>query len=389
MHNIIEDILSGQLSDINIAMFIAASAGDRLTKNEVLDLTKAMIDTGQKLSWPSDLVVDKHCVGGLPGNRTTPIVVSIVAAYGFMIPKTSSRSITSPAGTADTMEVFTNVNLDIPQMKKVVEKENGCMVWGGAVALSPADDLLIRIERTADIDSEGQMVASILSKKISAGSTHVVIDVPIGTTAKVRTLKSAELLKNFLKAIAQSLGIQIKIIFTDGSQPVGRGIGPSLEARDVLSVLMNDKNAPQDLRERALILSAHILEFSPAIKEGEGLSIAENILNSGKAFQKFQAICQAQGDWKEIPTAPYTHLIESSRSGTIINIDNRLLARTAKLAGAPHSKCAGIELLTPLYNMVKKSEPLFRIHAQTRSELHYALHFLKQGHRIFQIEASA
>src|SRR3989338_3277773 len=144
IRDIIDDLLSGQLSDINIAMFIAAISGDRLSKKEVFDLTKAMIDTGKHLTWPSELIVDKHCVGGLPGNRTTPIVVAIVAAFGLIIPKTSSRAITSPAGTADTMEVFTEVNLDIKTMRKVVEQENGCIVWGGSMTLSPADDLLIR-----------------------------------------------------------------------------------------------------------------------------------------------------------------------------------------------------------------------------------------------------
>ena len=146
-----------------------------------------MVKTGKILTWPSDLIVDKHCVGGLPGNRTTLIVVPIVAAFGLMIPKTSSRAITSPAGTADTMEVFAPVNLDIKTMRKVVEQENGCIVWGGSVSLSPADDLLIRIERPMDLDSEGQLVASILSKKIAAGSNHLVIDIPIGSTAKIRT----------------------------------------------------------------------------------------------------------------------------------------------------------------------------------------------------------
>lgn len=164
--HIINDIVSGQLSDINIAMYLAASGGDRLSMKEIIDLTRAMIHSGQQLSWDIPFIVDKHSVGGLPGNRTTPIVVSIVAAFGLVIPKTSSRAITSPAGTADTMEVFTNVDLSINEMKKVVEQENGCLVWGGSMALSPADDLLIRIERTANIDSEGQMVASILSKKL-------------------------------------------------------------------------------------------------------------------------------------------------------------------------------------------------------------------------------
>ncbi len=387
--HIITDLIKGELSDINIAMFIAASADDHLSKKEIIDLTRAMVDVGQRLTWPSPCVVDKHCVGGLPGNRTTPIVVAIVAAFGLMIPKTSSRAITSPAGTADTMEVFTSVNLDIPSMKKVVEQENGCLVWGGSMALSPADDLLIRIERTANLDSEGQMVASILSKKIAAGSSHIVIDIPIGTTAKVRSIQQAEILKRLLESIAKEFGLETKIIFTDGSQPVGRGIGPALEATDVLAVLTCNQDAPQDLRERALTLAGYVIEFSPSVVSGQGIHIARDILNSGKALAKFQAICEAQGGLCEIPTAPFSHTIESRVSGTIINIDNRYIARIAKLAGAPESKSAGIELLTPLHSIVAKSQPLFKIYAETHGQLQYALDFLRQGHEIFQIEVSS
>lgn len=386
---IIEDAISGQLSDINIAMFIAASGGDRLNKREVIDLTQAMVDTGQRLTWPSQLVVDKHCVGGLPGNRTTPIVVAIVATFGLMIPKTSSRAITSPAGTADTMEVFTTVDLDLPRMQKVVEQENGCLVWGGSVDLSPADDLLIRIERTANLDSEGQMVASILSKKIAAGATHIVIDMPIGPTAKVRSTAQAELLKNLLLTTAKKFGLDIKVLFSDGSQPIGRGIGPALEARDVLAVLHCDKNAPKDLREHALTLAGQVIEFSSNISPGQGKVIATNILDNGKAFNKFQAICKAQGGMHDIPTAPYVHTVESINSGRIVNIDNRYISCLAKLAGAPRSKSAGVELLTPLHTVIGKSQPLFKIYSESEGELNYALDFLKQGHDIFQIETNS
>lgn len=389
LRDIVDDLLSGQLSDINIAMFIASIAGDRLSKKEVFHLTKAMIDTGQHLTWPSPLVVDKHCVGGLPGNRTTPIVVAIVAAFGLLIPKTSSRAITSPAGTADTMEVFTTVNLDIAKMRQVVEQENGCVVWGGSVSLSPADDLLIRIEKALDLDSEGQMVASILSKKIAAGSTHIVIDIPIGTTVKVRSISNAETIKSFLKSVARKFNIETKIIFSDGSQPVGNGIGPALEARDVLSVLQCDNNAPKTLRERALTLAGKVIEFSPSVHPGQGKIIAADILDSKRALAKFEAICKAQGGgMREIPTAPYTHIVESNISGTIVNINNRFISRIAKLAGAPQSKAAGVELLTSVGSIVKKGQPLFTIHSETQGELNYALDYRNQGHEIFQIDES-
>lgn len=386
---IIDDIVSAKLSDINIAMYIAASAGKKMSNKEIYDLTKAMVQSGQCIKWQQNIIVDKHCVGGLPGNRTTPIVVAIVAAFGLTIPKTSSRAITSPAGTADTMEVFTHVNLDINQMKKVVEQENGCVVWGGSMSLSPADDLLIRIERTANIDSEEQMVASIISKKVAAGANNLLIDIPIGTTAKIRNFERAEYLKRILIHISKKFHINTKVLFSDGSQPIGKGIGPVLEAIDVLNVLDCISSAPQDLRKRALNIAAEIIEFSPNINHGEGLQIATDILDSGKALKKFLAICKAQGGIKDIHKSKICYTIESTSSGTIVNIDNLLLAQVAKLAGAPKSKSAGVELLTPLRTIISKSQPIFNVYAETKGELQYALDFLKQGNEIFQIESSS
>ncbi len=386
INQIMEDLTAGRLSDIDIAMFLSASAAIGLNQRETLDLTHAMVNTGKILTWPSDLIVDKHCVGGLPGNRTTLIVVLIVAAFGLMIPKTSSRAITSPAGTADTMEVFAPVNLDIKSMRKVVEQENGCIVWGGSVSLSPADDLLIRIERPMNLDSEGQLVASILSKKIAAGSNHLLIDIPIGPTAKIRSAQEANVLKSILEKTAQAFSIKTTIIVTDGAQPVGRGIGPALEAQDILSVLSSDKNAPSDLRERALTLAGHIIEFSPKVQSGTGKSIATSILESGKALEKFEAICKAQGGMFTIPKSNYKHTVEATKPGKIISIDNNHIARLAKLAGAPTYKTSGIELLTKVNSIVKKNEPLFIIHAEAKGELDYALSYLHQGHTIFQIE---
>lgn len=383
---IVNDVIAGQLSDIHIAMFLTAIAGNRLSIKEVIDLTSAMVKTGQQLSWPSSLVVDKHCVGGIPGNRTTLIVVPIVAAFGLMIPKTSSRAITSPAGTADTMEIFAPVNLTIKKIQQVVEQENGCIVWGGSVSLSPADDVLIQIERSMDLDSEGQLVASILSKKMATGSTHIVIDIPIGETAKVRSLAQAENIKNYLKAVAKALAIETQVLFTDGSQPVGRGIGPALEAKDVLAVLSCDSDAPQDLRERALVIAGNILEFSPNVAKGSGRQLATSILDNKQALKKFEAICKAQGGLFDIPTAPYTKTLCAKKKGKISRIDNRLLSRLAKLAGAPQSKAAGVKLLTSLNSFVEIGQPLFTVHAETQGELRYALDFHRRGHSIMHIE---
>ncbi|MDE3060606.1 MAG: thymidine phosphorylase family protein [Pseudomonadota bacterium] len=383
---IIEDAVAGHLSDIHTSAFVAACAGGRLNEEEIFYLTHAMAAAGELLSWGKELVVDKHCVGGLPGNRTTPIVVAIVAAYGLIMPKTSSRSITSPAGTADTMEVLAPVELSLDQIRKVVEKENGCIAWGGAVSLSPADDVLIRVERALNVDSEGQLVASVLSKKIAAGSTHVVIDIPIGPTAKVRDASMGIRLQHLLRHVGKLSGLTIKVVLTEGFEPVGRGIGPALEARDVVQVLTNHQDAPADLREHALLLAGNVLEFSPAIERGKGIAIAEDLLRNGKAWAKFQAICEAQGGMREIPQSCCRHDYLAEKTGKITQIDTRRIALLAKLAGAPQFKAAGVDLHVKLHAIVEKGQPLFTIHSQSSGELNYALSFLHESNELIRLE---
>lgn len=382
---IVQDIKSGKYSKVHLASFVSACAGDHLDLEEITWLTEAMVDAGERMDWGRDNIVDKHCVGGLPGNRTTPIVVSIVAAAGLTIPKTSSRAITSPAGTADTMETMTPVNLSAAHIRRVVEKEGGCFVWGGAVQLSPVDDLLIKVERAMDIDSEGQMVASVLSKKAAAGSRKVVIDIPVGPTAKVRTHLQALKLKYFFSVVGMVLGINTEIIISDGSQPIGVGIGPALEARDVLRVLRNDPAAPQDLRKHSLNLTAALLELGEKANRGDGLSLAGKILDSGEAYRKFLAICEAQGGFREPESAPYKHEITAGKAGKVTAIDNRLLSKVAKLAGAPIDKLAGVECLVKHGDRVGAGTVLFRIHSESKGELDYALSFVKTQDNIVKI----
>lgn len=376
MREIMGDVVAGRYSDLHLAAFVTACAGDRLDTSETTALTRAMIDVGARLTWPQPMIVDKHCVGGLPGNRTTLIVVPIVAAAGLTIPKTSSRAITSPAGTADTMEVLAPVALDSAAMRRVVEREGGCIVWGGSVGLSPADDVLISVERPLDLDSEGQLVASVLSKKAAAGSTHVVIDMPVGPTAKVRSSEAAARLGTEMRRVGGAIGIDVRVLVTDGSQPVGRGIGPALEAKDVLAVLGRDPDAPADLRARALHLAGSILEFSAAVPPGTGLALATAILDDGRAFDKLRAICARQGGMREPPQAAHRRAFEAGRTGKVVEVDNRRLARGAKLAGAPQAPAAGIEFLTPVGTQVERGQPLFVVHAQAPGELAYAFDYL-------------
>ena len=384
---IIEDIVRERYSDVELAAFISAFSSQPPDGTEMVALTRAMVEVGDRLSWPGAMVLDKHSVGGLPANRTTPLIVSIIAAAGLVIPKTSSRAITSPAGTADAMETMAPVDLDVAGMRRVVEQEGGCIVWGGSVSLSPADDILIRVERALDIDSPAQLVASVLSKKIAAGSTHVLLDLPVGPTAKVRTDADAAELSGHLESVGAELGLLVKPVQTDGRQPVGRGIGPALEARDVLAVLRRDPSAPADLEDRACLLAGSLLELAGQAAEGQGQAEAAAILGDGRALAKFMAICEAQGGFREPPVATLRHEILAATAGSVRDIDNRELARIAKLAGAPAAKAAGVEIQAKLGEPVDKGQPLFIIHAEAPGELDYALAYATANPNVIDVRA--
>lgn len=388
LRTIIGDVVGGRYADVHLAAFLTACAGGRMADAEVIGLTRAMVGVGARLFWNKSPVVDKHSVGGLPGNRTTPLVVSIVAACGLTMPKTSSRAITSPAGTADSMATVTDVDLSLDEIRRVVESEGGCMAWGGSVELSPADDRLIRIERALDIDSDSQLVASVLSKKVAAGSSHVVIDMPVGPTAKVRSEAAADELERLLVAVGESLSLKVSVLRGDGRQPMGRGIGPALEARDVLAVLENDSDPPEDLRERSIALAGRILELADAAEQGSGVELAREVLADGRAREKFRAICRAQGGLREPPEADHRREVTAERSGRVERVDNRKIARVAKLAGAPDAPAAGLEFLTPIDTRIESGQPLFVVHAETPGEMEYAMEYVEREPNIIELEES-
>ncbi|TWX71378.1 thymidine phosphorylase family protein [Colwellia sp. C1TZA3] len=379
-HLICQDILENRYSKMEIAAFLVACSHNGLERQEVLFLTKAMVDTGEVLNWGETIVVDKHCIGGIPGNRTTMIVMPIVAAHGMLMPKTSSRAITSPAGTADTMEVLAKVELSIEQMQEVVHQNRGMLTWGGTARLAPVDDILISVERPLSMDSTGQLVASILSKKIAAGSTHLLIDIPVGPSAKIHNNQAALALRKLFEYIGDLFGLHIDVVISDGSQPIGNGIGPALEARDVQQVLSNNKNAPSDLREKSLRLAGRILEFDPDVRGGQGYNIARDILESGRAFEKMQAIILAQGAQpKRQGKAPLEYVMIASKSGYVDAINNLNIAHIASLAGAPIEKYAGVDLIKKVGDKVKKGDTLFIIYACFKSDFEFSTQFAHEN----------
>ncbi len=377
-YHIMDDITHDRLTDIEKTYFVAGCYTNKLTNKEVVDLTKAVVDTGDKIKFKG-LTLDKHCIGGVPNNRTTMIVIPIISALGYTMPKTSSRAITSPAGTADTMECLAKVELSQKEIIQVVNKVGGCMAHGGSMNLAPADDKIIKIEHPLSIDAEGQLLASVMAKKYSVSSNYVLIDIPMGKTTKAKTKSQADKLKKKFVSLGKALGMKVKVIVTDGSQPIGNGIGPLLEAEDVMKVLANDCSAPSDLRKKALYMSGVLLEMVGEAKKSKGYQMAKEVLENGKALQQMERIIKAQGEIKKPNLGKFKQDVVSSKTGKVKEIDNVIISKLSHYAGAPVDKGAGMYLYKKVGDKVKKGEKLFTIYAAGKTKLGLALEELKRN----------
>ena len=383
----ISEVVRNNLTEAEIAYFIAAEKIFGLSMDETIYLTRAMVDNGNKMEFANGIIADKHCIGGIAGNRTTPLVVSICTSAGLKIPKTSSRAITSAAGTADVIETIANVEFSSSELKKIVDKTGGCLVWNGSLGLSPSDDKIIQVERLLNLDTEAQLLASIMSKKIAAGSNHLLIDIPYGENAKSKKPEAKNLEKKF-KILADHFNIKIKIVLTDGNQPIGNGIGPVLEMLDVLAILKNKEYAPKDLREKSLFLSSELLSLC-GIKSAR--KKAEEILNSGKALEKFKEIINAQNGKKDFESriknlkpAKFSKTVYSNKTGKIVRINNKGINQLCRILGTPASASSGVYIHKHL-GPVKENDSLITLYCESEQKLKEGLDFYRDE-TVFEIK---
>jgi len=380
IHSIIEAIVKNSLSETEIAFFILSIYKCGMTLDETAYLTKAMLKTGKTLKLKNKFIIDKHCIGGIAGNRTTPLVVAICASEGLTFPKTSSRAITSAAGTADTMEAICNVDFKISEIKKIIKKANACLVWGGGLGLAPADSKMNKVERLISIDPEPNLLASILAKKLSVGSKYIIIDIPYGKSAKVNKKRALDLKSKFEK-LGKKFKLKLKVVLTDGSQPIGNGVGPILELRDIFNVLKRDK-PPKDLEDKSVFLAGELFELCGKTKKHKGQELARQILNSGKALEKFNQIIKLQGaNMKKISQtlslAKFSKQIKATRNCKISQIDNKQINTLARIAGSPNDKKAGVYLHKHVKGKLKRNEPIITIYSSSKTRLKHAVEFYK------------
>ncbi|MEX2689082.1 MAG: AMP phosphorylase [Candidatus Njordarchaeum guaymaensis] len=376
LYKIVDDVVNDRLPDVAIAAFIVSQEIRPLSLDEVADLTMAMVETGKTTDFGPN-TVDKHSIGGVPGNKVSLLIVPIIAASGLKIPKTSSRSITT-IGTADTFETLAPVELRLEEVIDVVNKVNGCIVWGGSLDIAPADDIFIKkVEHVLRIDPVSQMLASILAKKVAMGSKYLVLDIPQGKGTKAPTYEDAIKLAQMFVELGTKLGMQIEVAITYGDQPVGHAVGPALEAKEALKTL-EGTIVSSSLVEKSAGLAGILLEMTGKVPSGRGIDIAKQVLSSGKALKKIKEIIEAQGGnpnikSDDISVGNYSEVIESQNDGYVVSIDNKSIMAIVRAAGAPEDRGAGIVIHKKGGRYVKKGEPIMTIYSNSEARLDGAI----------------
>jgi len=381
---IMDAISHDRLSPILTTYFAASGYSKGFTDDEMYYLTKAMIETGEKLEFKG-IVADKHSIGGVPGTRTTLIVIPIVAAAGFRIPKSSSRAITTPGGTGDDMEVLAPVTFNKEQIYRIVEKTNACIVWGGSVDIAPADDELIKVEEPLMFESFDKILVSIMAKKIAFSSNHIVIDLPYGPHVKVHNKSDADILARKFEYLAKRFNVTLQVFVHDTHEPSGRGVGPLLETRESLKVLEQTEDRPLDLEEKALILAGMLLDLclkdSPKklqqqVKQefGNGRNWASYILSSGHAHKKMQEIIKAQGGDSDIISdkltpGAHTFAIKAKEDGVVKDINSANVSVIAKILGAPTQKKSGMYLHKKAGEVIKSGDIIITLYSESEKNL--------------------
>jgi AMP phosphorylase len=364
---IVKDVVNDEISDAELTAFITASYINPLDMDEVEHLTRAMVETGEQIKFASRPIVDKHSIGGVPGNKISFLVVPIIAASGLKIPKTSSRAITGAGGTADLMEVLANVEFSSREVQEMTEKVGGVIVWGGATNIAPADDKIILQEYPFKIDARGQMLASVMAKKYAVGANLVVIDIPVGNHTKVPTVQDGHKLAREFIELGERLGMRVECAITYGDIPVGHSIGPTLEVIEALKVL-EGATEPNSFIQKSVSIAGIALEMSGKAARGTGTAMAQEILSSGKALEKFRQIVEIQGGDPKVKSddlQPGEHqfVVNSPASGYVVEMNNRSLITLARMAGAPHDRGAGLLLHAKKGTLIKAGDPLFTVYA--------------------------
>ena len=380
----IEGFTTGRIPDYQMAAMLMAICFRSMTEEEMRALTLAMAASGDEvdLSAFGASTVDKHSTGGV-GDKTTLIVCPIVAAAGGRIAKMSGRGLGHTGGTVDKLEAIPGfqTTLSREDFFAVIEK-TGLSLIGQSGELAPADKKLYALrDVTATVDSIPLIAASIMSKKLAAGSAAILLDVKTGSGAFMKTLEDALALARAMVAIGESAGRKTAAVITDMDAPLGFAVGNALEVAEAVDVLQG--RGPADLREVSLALAADMLRLIGRGDFAECQKLAANAVADGSAFRAFAAMVEAQGgdaacltDPLRLPQADFRREILAERDGYITRMDAERIGQAACMLGAGRETkdsvidhAAGIRLMKKTGDAIKAHEPLALLYTNDESRL--------------------
>lgn len=379
LETVMNDIASRRLRETEIAFFISTFFNPGFNEDEIYWMTQAMAKSGDTISF-KDLrgkgmvIADKHSIGGVAGKGVTPVLVPILVAGGLVVPNTSSRAITAPSGTSDILEVVMPVSLTEEEIKKVVKQTGGCLFWGGSLSISPADDVIINVERSLRIQEYQKVLVSIVAKKVALGIENILIDLPYGKGSKIENTEDVFALDKEFKKLFKKFGIKCETTTRKIKGPDGRGIGPNLEIKESLKILERDCESSLEMEDVVIDMAGMLFESTNIVKEGEGKAFAQEILDSKKAYDKFWEIAFAQGATRivkssDIKSGNLSFDVVTTKEGMVKMINNIEIVNVARALGCPRIKEAGMYIHKMPGEKVNKGDVLFTMYATSEDRL--------------------
>lgn len=385
IYYVVENYTKGNIPDYQMAALLMAIYFNKMNERETLDLTKAMINSGEKvdISYIDGIKVDKHSTGGV-GDTITLILGPMIAATGVPFVKMSGRGLGHTGGTLDKLESIDNfkVNLSREEFIRIVNQTN-IVICSQTSNIAPADKKMYSLrDVTATVDNISLIASSIMSKKLAIGSDAILLDVKVGKGAFMKDLDSAVELSNEMVRIGTNYGRETVAVLTNMDEPLGNAIGNSLEVKEAIDVLKG--NGPKDLYDLSIELGSILLLMAKKVKNrNEGKEVLEEVIRTNKAYEKLIQLVRYQGGNVEqiknpdlLPKAKYIIEVKSSKEGYIKSIDAEKIGLCALKLGAGRETMdykidlsAGIVLNKKINDKINKDEILAYIHTNNLNKV--------------------